>query len=57
MPTAEEAGHFLKLNKAFRGLGTALRDIDLSLLTGATDIEAAFRGTAIESRPGAAVRR
>ena len=47
MPTAEEAGHFTKLNKAFEGC-TALRDIDLSLLTGATDIEAAFKGTAIE---------
>ena len=47
MPTAEEAGHFTKLNKAFEGC-TALRDIDLSLLTGATEIEAAFKGTAIE---------
>lgn len=47
MPTAEEAGHFTKLNKAFEGC-TALRNIDLSLLTGATDIEAAFKGTAIE---------
>lgn len=47
MPTAEEASHFTKLNKAFEGCA-ALKDIDLSLLTGATDIEAAFKGTVVE---------
>ena len=46
LPAAEEAAKFTNLTKAFEGC-TALTDIDLSLLTGATDIEYAFSGTAI----------
>ena len=46
LPAAEEAAKFTNLNRAFEGC-TSLADIDLSLLTGATDIEYAFSGTAI----------
>ena len=46
LPAAEEAAKFTNLTKAFEGC-TALTDIDLSLLTGATDIDYAFSGTAI----------
>ncbi len=46
LPAAEEAAKFTNLTKAFEGC-TSLADIDLSLLTGATDIEYAFSGTAI----------
>ena len=46
LPAAEEAAKLTKLTKAFEGC-TALTDIDLSLLTGATDIDYAFSGTAI----------
>ena len=46
LPAAEEAAKFTNLNRAFEGC-TSLADIELSLLTGATDIEYAFSGTAI----------
>ena len=46
LPAAEEAAKLTKLTKAFEGC-TALTGIDLSLLTGATDIDYAFSGTAI----------
>ena len=46
LPAAEEAAKFTNLNRAFEGC-TSLADIDLSLLTGATDIDYAFSGTAI----------
>ena len=46
LPAAEEAAKFTRLSKAFEGC-TSLETIDLSLFTGATDIDAAFKGTAI----------
>ena len=46
LPAAEESAKFTNLTKAFEGC-TALTDIDLSLLTGATDIDYAFSGAAI----------
>lgn len=46
LPAAEETAKFTSLKKAFKGC-TALVNIDLSLFTGATDIDEAFKNTAI----------
>lgn len=46
LPAAEECAKFTSLKKAFKGC-TALVNIDLSLFTGATDIDEAFMNTAI----------
>ena len=46
LPAAEECAQFTSLKKAFKGC-TALANIDLSLFTGATDIDEAFKNTAI----------
>ena len=46
LPAAGETAKFTSLKKAFKGC-TALVNIDLSLFTGATDMDEAFKNTAI----------
>ena len=46
LPAAEECAQFTSLKKAFKGC-PALANIDLCLFTGATDIDEAFKNTAI----------